>query len=115
MASQRLTKQERITQKKDFIRLIKRGKRLRLEQIAIAYITNDLTYSRLGISVGRKIGKAVKRNRIKRVLRELFRLNKEALPKGYDMLFMPNAGFRADSLMTDKEALLDKLNKISDK
>lgn len=35
-----------------------------------------------GITIGRKIGTAVKRNRIKRVIREFFRANEEGLPKG---------------------------------
>ncbi len=54
---------------------------------------NDLSYSRLGLSVSRKVGNAVKRNRVKRLIRELFRKNKDKFPKGYDIVFIPRKGF----------------------
>jgi ribonuclease P protein component len=51
--------------------------------------TNDQGWRRLGLSVSRKWGNAVQRNRIKRLLREAFRLNKAALPEGVDLVLIP--------------------------
>jgi ribonuclease P protein component len=47
---------------------------------------NELAITRLGLSVSRKVGSAPHRNRIKRRIREAFRLNRPSLPVGYDLV-----------------------------
>ncbi|NUN50229.1 MAG: ribonuclease P protein component [Candidatus Brocadiae bacterium] len=50
---------------------------------------NGLGVPRLGIVVGRRVRTAPARNRIKRLLREAFRLNREKFAPGWDYLFIP--------------------------
>jgi len=53
---------------------------------------NGLDYSRLGLSVGRKFGKAVARSRFRRLCREVFRCHRQHLPKGWDFVVIPRPG-----------------------
>ena len=49
---------------------------------------NELGHARLGITISRKVGTAARRNRIKRLLRESFRLLQHDLPRGYDLVIV---------------------------
>jgi ribonuclease P protein component len=47
---------------------------------------NNKDIRRLGLVVGRKTGGAVSRNRVKRLIREFFRLNREKMPESSDLI-----------------------------
>ncbi len=57
---------------------------------------NGLVRSRLGLSVGAIVGGAVKRNRWKRIIREAFRLSRQQIPIGLDLVVRPQKGAQAD-------------------
>lgn len=78
----------RISDTKDIRQIYKYGKILRAESFEIKYVKNGLSISRICFSVNRKLASAPKRNRAKRLLRELFRLNKKKIPCGYDFLII---------------------------
>ncbi len=52
---------------------------------------NDLGHPRLGLSTSRKVGTAPRRNRIRRLLREAFRLVQHDFPRGYDLVVVVRA------------------------
>ncbi len=91
--TQSLSKKERLTGAENFIRVYKKGKRLKLPGLTIIVTRNYLSYCRIGISAGKKIGGAIKRNRAKRLIRELFRTNKRIFPTGHDLVFVPYRKF----------------------
>ena len=105
-------KRKRLLNRKDFVNLNRLGKRYRTKHFTIIFKENELSISRLGITVSKKIGNAVKRNKVKRLVREFFRLNKRCCPKGYDIVIIANNG--ADGLFFKKikeelgEIILDK-------
>ena len=77
---------ETIKKSKDF-KCVYRKKILKADKLLVLYILpNELEYSRIGISVSKKVGKANVRNRIKRRLKEIFRLNEQVIVKGYDLV-----------------------------
>jgi ribonuclease P protein component len=51
-------------------------------------LPNELGHPRVGFSVSRKVGNAVRRNRIRRLLRETFRLMQFDFPRGYDLVIV---------------------------
>jgi len=62
------------------------GKKLPRGPLIFWIATNNLQFTRIGISIGRPVGNAVKRNLIKRRIREAFRLAQHELPAGVDVV-----------------------------
>lgn len=80
-------KHERIKRKNDFIRAYEQGKKMVSSSfILYMFVETDRPYCRLGVSVSRKVGNAVIRNRCKRHVREIFRQNKRRFPHGADVV-----------------------------
>lgn len=84
--SYRLPKRMRLKSARQFKAVYRHGLRKRVGPVTIFARPNDREHLRLGLSVPRRVGKAAVRNRIKRLLREAFRLMQHDWPRGYDVV-----------------------------
>ncbi len=85
-------KEERIRKRSDFLRIFKAGAKRKTHHFRVSLCPNELGYRRLGVTVGKVVGSAVKRNRVKRLLREFFRSHKENLPPSSDSVIVAQKG-----------------------
>ena len=85
-------KEERIRRRADFLRISREGVKHQTPQFRLSMCPNSLPHQRLGITVARHVGTAVRRNRVKRLIREFFRLNKARLPASTDIVIVAKEG-----------------------
>jgi ribonuclease P protein component len=88
----RFRKSDRIIQQRDFDRAHASELFGADEVLVVKGVRNGLPGSRLGLSVSRRVGNAVIRNRWKRLIREAFRLQRDKLPTGWDWVVRPRRG-----------------------
>ncbi len=80
-------KYEKVKKQAEFTRLFQKGKRGFSSSLTLVYRPAERT--RMGISVGKRHGKSVQRNRIKRLLREAFRLNLDKMQGSWAIILIP--------------------------
>ena len=84
----------RLHDSRDFERLFRQSKRSTDDLLTVLARENDLKVARLGLAISRKCGgKSVRRSRIKRLIRESFRLNSSQL-RGLDLVVIGRAGLQ---------------------
>ena len=79
------TKAHRILKRNEFVELANTGRKIQNEHFIAYFSPAQHDRSRLGITVTKKVGKAFQRNRIKRIVREFFRLNRHYLSANWDI------------------------------
>jgi ribonuclease P protein component len=105
----RFQRHEHLRRSEDFRRVYDR-RRSASDQWLIVYAnTNDLPYVRLGLSVSRKYGNAIQRNRLRRLYREAFRLTRQQMPTGLDLVLIPRG--TTEPTLDDLKSSLPKLVK----
>ena len=101
-----LAKANRLRQERDFKGVAQKGKAVFSPSLSLKLIRNNSDVSRFGIIVSTKVSKkAVLRNRLKRRLREIIRLNLPQLKKGFDIMVLTRAAAKDFEYLQLKEIL----------
>ncbi|AJA50127.1 ribonuclease P protein component [Clostridium pasteurianum DSM 525 = ATCC 6013] len=107
-------KEDRIRKNSEFRNVYRKGKSIS-NNLLVLYTFRNLRnkdINRIGISVSKKVGKSVIRSRVKRLISEGYRLNKESLKKGYDFVVIARINSK-DKSYKEIEASLKNLFKRS--
>jgi len=98
--------EEYLTKPGQYALVYGKGKSWRSNLLVMRALPNGLTLSRYGLSVSKRVGKAVTRNRVKRILREILR--SKPLESGWDIIFIARP-LAADASYADMEKSIDTL------
>ncbi|MBP2002358.1 ribonuclease P protein component [Paenibacillus shirakamiensis] len=86
-------KKLRLRNRADFGRVYRYGKSFANRQLVVYWsVKHDIEHFRLGISVSKKIGNAVVRNRMRRLIKEIVRLHKAEIREHVDIIFIVRKG-----------------------
>ncbi len=100
---------------KDFKRLYYRGKSVATRNVVIYAGKNRMGHNRIGLTCGKTVGKATKRNRAKRLMRESYRLLSGELKSGYDIVIVARTRIvdkKCGDVFKDVKYAFSKLNMI---
>ncbi|MCC5909525.1 MAG: ribonuclease P protein component [Clostridiaceae bacterium] len=101
----------RLRKNEDFRRVYKKGNSM-ANKLLILYISkNGLDYNRAGFTVSKKVGKSIVRSRVKRLMRESYRLNEEKIKQGYDLVFVARQGCNESNFSEIESATLHLIRK----
>jgi ribonuclease P protein component len=97
----------RIKKNTDFQTVFKKGKQIPGRGVILYYSKSNAQATRVGIVVSKKVGNAVVRSRIKRIFREIFRLNQPNIKSGYDIIIITRKSIREKSFHDIEKTFID--------
>lgn len=111
------TKADRILKRSEFIVLSKFGRRVQSSYFIAFILPSQCAQTRLGVTVTKKVGQAVERNRIKRLVREFFRLNRHGLSGQWDINIIAkrqSAGISSEKAYRSLQNIFDLISGYDD-
>lgn len=96
----------------EFLRLYKKGSFYVGKNIVLYVMKNRFGINRLGITVSKKFGKSVKRNRMKRLIKENYRFYEEFVKNGYDLVFVARSREQTPTYLDIKKETKFLLKKL---
>jgi len=96
---------------RDFSKVYRKRKSKANSFIVLYILENKRDYNRIGISVSRKVGKSVIRNRVKRFIKEVYRRHSDNVKKGYDLVFVSRVKAREADFSDIDNSMLSLLKK----
>lgn len=93
--SERHPRHARVRKRGEFRRIQSEGRKVHTKHFIVILhpsLNEEAAGTRLGITITKKVGNAVERNRTKRVVREVFRRNHELFPQGVDLVVIAKRG-----------------------
>ena len=102
-------KKEYITRPGEYQRVYHKGRSWACSLLVMKAVPNNLVVSRCGLSVSKKVGNAVKRNRVNRLLREIWRLT--PIKSGWDIVFIARPAASAANYADMKKAVENLLSR----
>lgn len=106
-----MKKYEVVKTHEDFNKIITNGQRIKNSFYNIYIMKNNESISRFGIAVGKKLGNAVFRNKMKRRLRMILTNQKKEFSKGYDYIIIMKEKSKEATFIELEETLLELLTK----
>lgn len=87
-----MEKKLRLKSNRDFRKTYDKGKSFANKYLVIFFVKNGLDNNRIGVAVTKKLGNSVVRNKVRRRIREAYRLNDYKVKQGYDIVFLSRIG-----------------------
>ena len=98
-----------LNQNQLFLKVYQRGKKSYHRHFILYCLPNQLPVNRLGFKVGKKVAKAVKRNRVRRLLKESYRLLETEIQVGYDIVIVARPSCLSVDTYSDVSSALREL------
>lgn len=96
---------ETIKKNKEFQNVYKFGKSYANKNLVVYVLNNDYFYNRLGISVSKKVGNSVIRHRVKRLIKESYRLNENEFKCGKDIVVVARTAIKNNDFFEVESSL----------